>query len=143
MTKLNIRKPFIRQKRNGLKFGPSLTKQSHKDECNINLIVAQYDRTGLITHTKENPGIYTDLQAVDFLQSQLIVTQAKEMFQALPSKIRNKFQNDPAQFMDFMHDPDNKDEIYKLGLAENPKEPIPDPKPKPKEPEAQKQKPAD
>nr|UXQ87983.1 MAG: internal scaffolding protein [Microvirus sp.] len=119
---VTIRKPFSKIKRSGLICGLSMTKQSHKDECDINKIVATYNRTGLITHQKENPGIYTECNSVDFLQSQIIVSKAKQMFSELPSKIRDRFNNDPATFMDFMHNPDNKDEIYRLGLAERPEE---------------------
>lgn len=115
-----FRKPFIRFKTPGIDCSGEemLTKQNHKDECNINLIVAQYDRTGMLNHTNENPGQYTEVESFDFLESQLIVKNAEQMFANLPSKLRTKFNNQPGQFMDFVHDPNNVNEMIELGLAE-------------------------
>ena len=39
------------------------------------------------------------------------------MFEELPSQIRKKFNNDPAQFLDFVQNENNKDALYEMGLA--------------------------
>ena len=46
-----------------------------------------------------------------------IVATANSMFQDLPSSIRNQFQNDPGQFLDFVQDPENLEEMREMGLA--------------------------
>ena len=46
-----------------------------------------------------------------------VIVQARESFMTLPAKTRARFQNDPQQFMEFMHDENNFDEIVKLKLA--------------------------
>ena len=56
-----------------------------------------------------------------------IVTRAQQMFEELPSKIRNKFKNDPSAFLDFVADPLNRPEMDEMGLTEAkvPPEPAP------------------
>ena len=39
------------------------------------------------------------------------------MFADLPSSIRTKFNNDPAQYLDFVQDPEKLEEMRELGLA--------------------------
>ena len=50
--------------------GPLMTKQSFKEECDINTIMAQYENTGLVTHVKEHQGNYLDVAfGFDFHES--------------------------------------------------------------------------
>ncbi len=44
------------------------------------------------------------------------VTVAQDMFDHLPSSIRNRFANDPALFLDFVQDADNRVEAIELGI---------------------------
>lgn len=39
----------------------------------------------------------------------------------MPSEVRKRFGNNPGVFMDFVSNPDNKEELVKLGLAVKPK----------------------
>lgn len=98
--------------------GPSLTKQSSRDECNINLIMAKYAKTGVLEHLNEHKGDYGDFaDAGTFLESQIIIQEASEMFQSIPSEIRKEFDNDPAKFLDFVQNPENLEEMVEMGLA--------------------------
>lgn len=95
-------------------------KQSFKDECDINNILAQYRQTGMIRHVQANAalGVYADLpDALDFQESMNLVLAAEQSFMSLPAKVRDRFQNNPAEFLAFMSDPGNVDEMIKLGLA--------------------------
>jgi len=63
----------------------------------------------------------------------------KTAFATLPSHVRRRFENDPQEFLAFMADPANQDEVIKMGLATDnrppPPEPVippPDPEPAPK-----------
>lgn len=98
---------------------PSLTVQADLDSCDINQIMARYDRTQLdVFADRVNSGIYQDLASMpDYHSAMDIVVTAQEAFDALPADLRSKFQNDPAQFLDFVEDPSNSAELVKLGLA--------------------------
>lgn len=99
-------------------FEPTRTKQSQKDECDINNILKKYKRTGVISaKIKENP-LYGDYSTVtDFRDSVEIILKAQNQFDALPSHIRERFANSPEKFLVFCHDEKNVDEMVKLGLA--------------------------
>ena len=102
----------------GIKFtDKSLTKQSFTKECNINTILAKYQKTGAIDHVNKNQGSYGYASSDDFTASMEIVARGQTMFNELPSSIRTKFENDPAKFLDFVQDDKNKKEMQELGLA--------------------------
>ncbi len=104
-------------KKVGIKFAKKgRTKQSFEDECNINLIVAKHTRTGAIAHVNKHQAEYGFATSDDFSTAMRTVTQAQEMFNGLPSAIRNRFANSPGQFLDFVQDANNKDEGQRLGL---------------------------
>lgn len=97
---------------------PSRTKQSFKDECNINTILHKYQKTGLVDHVAKHAGRYDDLgSSADYHTALNTVLAARESFESLTSSIRSKFFNDPASFLEFVQNPDNHAELVKLGLA--------------------------
>ena len=102
----------------------SLTKQSERDSSNINTIVAKANRTGFLgsgipSQRQAHYGDFTD--GVDFQESQERVARFRTMFEELPSDLRNKFANDPSQFLDWVKDPANEKEAQDLGLLPKPK----------------------
>ena len=96
------------------------TKQSEKDACDINLIMAKYVKTGHIEHQRNYAPEYDFATSMDFHQALNLVTNANELFEALPAGTRKKFYNDPAQFLDFVQDENNLDEMIEMGLAKHP-----------------------
>lgn len=98
--------------------GEPITKQSQKDDCDINLIMARYVKTGVLDHQRAHGGEYGYASADTFNESMQIVAKGKTMFEELPSQIRTKFENDPAKFLDFVQDNKNIDEMAEMGLAE-------------------------
>ena len=50
-----------------------------------------------------------------------IVASAQQEFDQLPAPVRKRFGNDPASFLDFVHDDSNIDEMAKLGLISHEK----------------------
>jgi hypothetical protein len=48
------------------------------------------------------------------------VANANSMFEGLPSEIRNQFANDPANFISFMDDENNNEQMYEMGLKTRP-----------------------
>lgn len=92
------------------------TEQGHKKECDINEILKKYDKTGLITHVNRIEAKFGDFTTGQYKTMMDQITDAKEMFQKLPSGIRNRFQNNPGKLLDFMDKPENREEAIKLGL---------------------------
>ena len=94
------------------------TKQSFKDECDIGKILAQYTKTGIITHLNRAQAVFTDVSEMgDYRQALEQVEAARVLFMELPSAVRAKFNNDAAQFLDFATDPENLEEMREMGLA--------------------------
>ena len=95
----------------------TMTKQSFREECDINNIMAKFQVTGMATHINEHQPQYGFATSHQFFESMQIVAKANTMFEELPSSIRAKFRNDPAQFLDFVQDPNNAEELREMGLA--------------------------
>lgn len=95
--------------------GLSRTKQSFKNECDVNNILKNYNKTGVMPENF-NPGEYRDLDGTDYQEYMQTVASANSMFEELPSAIRKRFKNDPAQLLSFVHDDKNVAEAHKLGL---------------------------
>jgi len=111
---------------------PSMTKQSFAAECDINNIIRSYSVSGIITHINEKAaiGTYADLpDPIDYQESLNLVMAAEASFASLPSSVRNRFSNDPEQFLAFMGDPANQDEMIALGLAKDTRPPKTEPAP--------------
>lgn len=96
--------------------GEGLTEQSHKDTCDINIILRDYARTGFIRHAKQNQGRYDDVSTVDFQKSMEIVANVKSMFEGLPAQIRKEFAGDPKNFLHYVQNPDNALALQKRGI---------------------------
>lgn len=101
--------------------GPSLTKQASKNECDVNVIMSRYMKTGVIDHLNEYHGEYGDFgDAQDFLNSQIIVQDAQNMFDSIPAEIRKNFDNSPSKFLDFVQNPENQNDMVEMGLLNRP-----------------------
>jgi phage internal scaffolding protein len=96
---------------------PTRAQQHHREECDINVILERFGKTG---HLPVNAisGTYGDFSGVHDYHSALNAIIASEAeFDALPAQIRNRFQNDPANLVQFLDNPDNRAEAEKLGLV--------------------------
>lgn len=112
---------FYRKARKRVSFScgdEMVTKQSHKDECDINRILRQYQRTGIITHVQNARPTYEDLPSnVDFQQAMNTVLEAERAFVALPGKVRAHFDNDPERFLAAFYDPNQVETLRGFGLV--------------------------
>ncbi len=98
--------------------GPGRTKQSFAEESNINIIMKRYEKTGMLDHLNAHRGDYGDfIGASDYHTSMNLIREAGEMFMEIPAGVRARFGNDPAEFLEFVQDPDNLEEMVKMGLA--------------------------
>lgn len=105
----------------GLKFeDDSRTEQCFKDECDINNIVRQpnlgINPFSTISNRQAQFGDFSDMK--DFHSAMNIVTKAQQEFEQMPSVIRRRFHDNPAEFMDFVNDENNIEEGIKLGIYE-------------------------
>jgi len=95
---------------------PSRTQQSFRDECDINTILKRFNVTGELPLGSVQPQ-YGDFSGITDYQSALnAVMAAQDSFLQLPAKVRARFDNDPALFVDFASDEANRDEMKALGL---------------------------
>lgn len=123
-----------------------LVQQHMRDECDVNVIMRRYQNTGVLTHVMEDANaIYGDFYDVpDYKSGVELMLAADNLFMELPSSVRDKFQNNAGEFLDFASNPDNIDEMREMGLAEpkqatveaaaEPKAPSPSPSPSPDKP---------
>ncbi len=95
---------------------PSRTQQSFRDECDINNILRQFNVTGQLPVGSVQPQ-YGDFSGITDYQSALnAVMAAQDSFLQLPAKVRARFDNDPALFVEFASQEANRDEMKALGL---------------------------
>jgi len=107
--------------------GPGLTKSDMKQESDINFIMSKYQKTGLVSFVNENQAEYMEAPEMDFHEAMEYLAKSNELFGEMPSSLRKRFNNDPGEFLDFVHDENNADEMVKLGLAKRVTEPTPSP----------------
>lgn len=123
--------PFIRdyytpRTRSGITFAAQgRTKQEFAQECDINNIMSRYLKTGIIDHVRESAPQFLDASPVEFQEAMQIVAQAETLFEELPSSIRNRFENDAAKLLEFVHDPSNIAESVAMGFLDPSKVPPP------------------
>ena len=91
----------------GIKFTePSATLQSFKDDADINCIIARYENTGVLVDPTVKVtrlpqfGDYSDMPS--YQEAQNVIVAANNAFSSLPSKVRERFGNDPAAYFQFV-----------------------------------------
>jgi len=107
------------------------TQQQFQRQANINTIMDRFHKTGTINPEliSKRSAAFTDVSDVgDYMECQIKVRNAQEAFATLPSAVRSRFRNDPAELIDFIQDKNNQEEAVELGLIEKPK-PAPEPAP--------------
>jgi len=100
-------------------------EQSHKDEVNINNIVKRHGVDLIAKTAALQQFTYDDNPNNDFQETMNMILKAKDSFSTVPSEIRKQFDNDPAKFMDFIHNGDNQQQLIDWGLAKAPETPQP------------------
>lgn len=101
--------------------GESRTKQSFRDECDINNLMDNWRATGNMAHTNQTPPVYGDFSDVtDYQTAVLQVQAATEGFASLSARLRARFHNSPEELLAFTSDPENLEACVELGLLEDP-----------------------
>lgn len=113
-----VRNYFFRERCAIVFMTPTLTKQSMRDQCDANAIMRKWQSTGVVEHIMKSQPTYGDFSNVgDYLESFTRIQSAEDGFMALPSELRARCGNDPAEFVKFMNDPTNAAELRTLGLG--------------------------
>lgn len=101
----------------------SMTHQEFASECDINTIIS---RAAINPIPPPPDGGYfdADLLPSSFEEAQSIVINARNQFASLPSRIRDRFANDPTRLLSFLADSSNLDEAISLGLVTRPSQPV-------------------
>lgn len=125
---MKIKEPFIRNPYNydtlaasnesGLRCEDATRTQQHfKDETDINNILRQFNITGQLP-TKTITPRYGDFTNIgDYHTALNAVIAAEDEFMTLPAQLRARFDNDPAELIEFLNNPENLQEAQKLGLV--------------------------
>ena len=93
----------------------SRVQQDQAELTNVNRLLEPAMRKGLLRHTVKFAGQYDDIPVSDLQDAMLKVASAKSMYQELPMDIRKRFKT-PAEFLAFVQDPTNANEMQKMGL---------------------------
>lgn len=96
---------------------PSMTEQHHKEDCDVNIILQRYMKTGVLPTTQKTP-LFGDFSSTpqDYASAVKLLHDAEERFSSLPAKVRERFGNDPYQLLQFLDNPANAKEAADLGL---------------------------
>ncbi len=93
------------------KYEDGRTKQSFRDECDIDLIMQRAARGGTISHLNKYEGVYADYSDFDFFEHMQQLTKGREIFDDLPAEVRKEFGQSPAEFFAYVNDPANIKEL--------------------------------
>ncbi len=100
--------------------GEGRTEQAHAGEADINSIMAKATKGGMTDYVQQHEPHYGDASGPDFMAANILVANANTMFEDLPADIRAKFKNNPEEFLEFVNNGQNLQEMYKLGLSNRP-----------------------
>lgn len=94
----------------------SLTQQHFKDDADINVILTRFGITGKLPDNIKAP-TFGDFTGPESLMEALeIMREAEDAFMEMPGHVRQRFNNDPIEFMEFVDNNGNREEAIKLGL---------------------------
>lgn len=102
------KQPVKKYKRHGR------TKQSQKDETNINLLLERAAREGTMSHLEKYGGVYADYSEYDFEGHKNQIAEMQSMFEELPAEVKREFQQSPKAFFDFVTDEKNAEDLPRL-----------------------------
>lgn len=83
-----------------------MTKQSFRDECDVNKIVNKFSETGQLPPSNRE-GIYTDSPGMDLKESLDTVFSLKTQFSELSPALQKRFNNDYTEYASFLSQVEN------------------------------------
>lgn len=97
----------------------SKTIQSDAHRADIKFILKQYAEVGILDSLNRAEGEYLDISEFeDYADAVRQAKVAEVEFMKLPSKVREIFHHDVAEWLDTAHDPEKRDALVKAGFIE-------------------------
>lgn len=95
------------------------TKQSYKKQQDIKEIIKKYGATGLLNkNIMANDPKFDDVSEISsYAEASQIIAKAGQAFDQLPNEIREKFNYNPANLLDYLNKSENKEEAIAMGLV--------------------------
>lgn len=98
------------------------TRQDDLERSNINNIIKRYKSSNELP-IQNREAFFADVSSMpDFQSAMNLVDAAREGFMSLPAEVRAIHDNNPAAFIDWTSNPDNRDEMVRMGLLDAPNE---------------------
>jgi phage internal scaffolding protein len=94
----------------------SKVDQGQKSLTDVKMLLEPAIKRGLLRHATQFEGEMDDLPAQDYQDAMFKVAEANSMFEQLPAKIRNQFENNTANFLEFVQNPENATQLQEMGL---------------------------
>lgn len=130
-----MQKERKRTRRHAQGGGESKVTQSDRDRTDVNLILRKYLATGTLEGHNPRVAQYGDFSSGDdFHTISNRVRAAQEKFNLLPAKVRSFCNNDLAQWVDLISDPENEENVETLRFLGMIDDLVPDPEPEKKAP---------
>ena len=90
--------------------------QAQTQMTDISKLLEPAMRKGLLKHSIQYSDQYDDIPSTTYQEALNTVAKAEQMFDDLPINMRNRFNNNPSEFLEFTHNPANAPEMAKLGM---------------------------
>lgn len=87
------------------------TKQSQKDETDINKLLDRAGREQTLSHLEKYQGNYGDFTGYDFEKHINTIAEGQSIFEALPAEVKREFEQSPKKFFAFVTNPDNAERL--------------------------------
>lgn len=94
----------------------TIVQQHLKSQCDINKVLERWLKTGFLDHEKKVNAQYADVSNLDYRYALDTTIRAEESFMSLPSRLRRDFDNDPAQFLEWMQSDVDIEKKQEFGL---------------------------
>lgn len=99
---------------------PSLTQQSFREDADINVLAKRFGLTDVPLGPIDPSAFRDTTHDPDLRQVLEYQRTARDEFMRLPAKLRRRFHDSPQELWDFIQDPENQEEIVRLGLLTRP-----------------------
>ncbi len=90
------------------------TKQSQKDECDINKLLERSAREGGLSHLDKYQAKYGDFSGYNYEEHICKIAEMQTCFEDLPAEIKREFNQSPDEFFEFVTNPANIDRLPEL-----------------------------
>ncbi len=98
---------------------PSETVQSDADQADIKKILKKYRQIGIVENLNITEATFQDVSEIgDFADVMRVANEAEQQFMKLPSKVREIFDHDVANWLDTAHDEEKRASFIAEGEIE-------------------------